>query len=96
MIEETGYRKIDGIIVNRLDFRLDEMGFDRRYAILHTEYATYETRRTAVRLLSGFKTVRAVRYEYGGRSFYVLLEGHSERDGIIDTLNRFVLDEPVG
>lgn len=84
-----------GILVNRIDFRVDEKEFDRRYTILHAEYATYEWRKEAVRLLDGFSTVKAIRYEYGGTSFYLLLKGNSEKERIIQKLNTIVLDEPV-
>lgn len=84
-----------GILVNRLKFKINEVEFDKRYTILHAEYAVYEKRKEAVRLLNGFSTVKAIRYEYRGTSFYVLLKGNTEKERIIDTLNTIVLDEPV-
>ena len=85
----------DGILVNRLNFKVNEVEFNKRYTIIHAEYAAYDVRNNAVRLLSKFPTVKAVRYEYGGSSFYVLLKGSSEKDAIVETLNSIVLDEPV-
>ena len=97
------HRHTDGILVNRLNFKVNEVEFSKRYTILHAEYGKsearearkVEVRRKAVRHLSKFHTVKAIRYEYGGTSFYVLLEGNSEKDKIIQTLNAIVHNSPV-
>lgn len=94
-MSEKEHKHTDGILVNRLNFKVNEVEFNKRYTILHAEYSTYEVRKDAVRLLSKFPTVKAIRYEYGGTSFYILLKGNSEKEAIIKTLNTIVLDEPV-
>lgn len=94
-MSEEEHKHTDGILVNRLNFKVNEVEFNKRYTILHAEYSTYEVRKTAVLLLSKFPTVKAIRYEYGGTSFYILLKGNSEKEAIIKTLNTIVLDEPV-
>ena len=94
-MSEKEHKHTDGILVNRLNFKVNEVEFNKRYTILHAEYAAYEVRKNAVRLLSKFPTVKAIRYEYGGTSFYILLKGNSEKEAIIKTLNTIVLDEPV-
>ncbi|WP_400219779.1 hypothetical protein [Methanomethylophilus alvi] len=95
MSDAKEHRHTEGILVNRLNFKVNEVEFNKRYTILHAEYAAYEVRKNAVRLLSKFHTVKAIRYEFGGTSFYVLLKGNSEKDEIKDTLNTIVLDDPV-
>ena len=94
-MSEKEHKHTDGILVNRLNFKVNEVEFNKRYTILHAEYSTYEVRKTAVRLLSKFPTVKVIRYESGGTSFYILLKGNSEKEAIIKTLNTIVLDEPV-
>ena len=89
------HKHTDGILVNRLSFKVNEVEFNKRYTVLHAKYAAYDIRKNAVRLLSDFLTVKAIRYEYGGTSFYILLKGNSEKDKIIETLNKIVLDDPV-
>lgn len=102
MSKNEEHKQTDGILVNRLNFKVNEVEFNKRYTILHAEYAKdevrktkYEVKRDAVRHLSKFNTVKAMRYEYGGTSFYVLLDGNSEKDKIIQTLNSIVLNNPV-
>ncbi len=95
MSDAKEHRHTEGILVNRLNFKVNEVEFNKRHTILHAEYAAYEVRKNAVRLLSKFHTVKAIRYEFGGTSFYVLLKGNSEKDEIKDTLNTIVLDDPV-
>ena len=95
MSDSKSHGHTDGILVNRLNFKVNEVEFNKKYTIIHAEYAAYDGRNNAVRLLSKFPTVKAVRYEYGGSSFYVLLKGSTEKDAIVETLNSIVLDEPV-
>lgn len=95
MSDAKEHRHTEGILVNRLDFKVNEVEFNKRYTILHAEYAAYEVRKNAVRLLSKFPTVKAIRYEYGGTSFYILLKGNSEKNEIISKLKSIVLDEPI-
>ena len=109
MSKNKEHKQTDGILVNRLNFKVNEVEFNKRYTILHAEYSKDEVRKTkdevkkikdevrneAVRHLSKFHTVKAIRYEYGGTSFYVLLKGNSEKDKIIKTLNSIVLNNPV-
>lgn len=95
MSNNREYKHTDGILVNRLDFKVNEVDFNKRYTILHAEYGKYEIRKEAVRHLSKFHTVKAIRYEYGGTSFYVLLDGNSEKEKIIQTLKKIVLNNPV-
>jgi len=95
MSKKGEYRHTEGILVNRLDFRVNEVEFDRKYTILHAEYAAPEKKREAVRLLNGFSTVKAIKYGFGNTSFFILLNGKTEKEAIIETLNTIVLDEPV-
>ena len=108
MSKNKEHKQTEGILVNRLNFKVNEVEFNKRYTILHAEYSQDEVRKTndevkkiievrnkAVRHLSKFHTVKAIRYEYGGTSFYVLLKGNSEKDKIIETLNKIVLNNPV-
>ena len=88
-------KQTPGILVNRVNWGVNEVDFDRKYTVLHAEYAAYDVKNSAVRLLKKFSTVKSTRYEYGGKSFYVLLKGNSEKAAIIETLNTIVLDEPV-
>ncbi len=76
-----------GILVNRVNLEFDEDLFFDRFVILRTKYVDIKKRNEAARLLKPFKTVLAIRYEMGADSFFVLLDGKSERDAIIQKLN---------
>ncbi|WP_042705741.1 hypothetical protein [Methanomicrobium mobile] len=95
MSKNKEHKQTDGILVNRLNFKVNEVEFNKRYTILHAEYGKYEIRKEAVRHLSTFHTVKAIRYEYGGTSFYILLDGNSEKEKIIQDLKKIVLNNPV-
>ena len=95
MSKDADPKQTPGILVNRVDFKLNEVKFDRKYVILHAEYAQFEVRKRAVRILSDYGTVKSIRYEFGGTSFYILLEGRSEVEEIKKKLKSIVLDEPI-
>ncbi len=69
MNEVNEHKHTDGILVNRLNFKVNEVEFNKKYTVLHAEYAMYDVRKKAVNLLSKFHTVKAIRYEFGGTSF---------------------------
>ena len=77
-----------GILVNRLDYHLNEPKFDGKYTILHAEFRTYDQRKGAVDHLSSFGTIRAIRYGGDGTSFYIMLNGSTEKLKICEKMER--------
>lgn len=92
---ENGTNHTPGILVNRVNYRVNEKKFDSKYTVLHAEYETYDMRKSAVNILSGFRSVRSIRYEKKRGAFYFMVEGNCELDEIEKKLNRIVLDEPI-
>ncbi len=85
----------DGILINRIDFGINETEFARKYTIILAEFSDYSKRKEAVEKLAKNPFVCAVKYDFKPGTFYVLCLNDPGIKDALDLINKITLDSNV-
>ena len=82
-----------GILINRIDFKIDKDRFAEKYTILKAEFADYTSRNKAVDILSKYRFVCALKYDFKPGVFYAMCLNDPSISEAVGLLNSLTLDE---
>ena len=83
----------DGILINRVDLRINSGRFQKKYTILKAEFADHTSRRKAVEILGKYPFVCAIRYDFKPGVFYVMCLNDPGISKAMESMNRLTLDD---